>query len=98
STCDPLSLHDALPILRVGVSAATDVTGFGLPGHLRNMLRASGVSATIYADRIPMLPGADALAIAGCIAGGTRRNLEDLAGDVARSEEHTSELQSREKL
>jgi selenide,water dikinase len=70
-------------MLRVGVSAATDVTGFGLPGHLRNLLRASGVSATIYADRIPMLPGADALAVAGCIAGGTRRNLEDLAGDVA---------------
>jgi selenide, water dikinase len=69
-------------MIRVGVSAATDVTGFGLPGHLRNMLRASGVAAEIDAGAVPLLPGAAELAADGCIAGGTRRNLEDLAGDI----------------
>jgi selenide,water dikinase len=70
-------------MLRVGVSAATDVTGFGLLVHLRNMLRASGVSATIDAGAVPLLPGTAELAEAGCISGGTRRNLEDVSGDVA---------------
>jgi selenide, water dikinase len=70
-------------MLRVGVSAATDVTGFGLLGHLRNMLRASGVGATIDPHAVPLLDGAAELAAAGCIAGGTKRNLEDVAPDVA---------------
>jgi selenide,water dikinase len=69
-------------MLRVGVSAATDVTGFGLLIHLRNMLRASGVSATVTAGGVPILPGAAELAAAGCISGGTRRNLEDVSADV----------------
>src|SRR5690606_7185496 len=69
-------------MLRVGVSAATDVTGFGLLGHLRNMLRASGVAATVDAGTVPLLPGTDELAAAGCIAGGTRRNLDDVSADV----------------
>lgn len=79
-------------MLRVGVSAATDVTGFGLLGHLRNMLRASGASAVIHTDAVPLLTGAAELAAAGCIAGGTRRNLADLADDVAW-DESLSELQ-----
>jgi selenide, water dikinase len=70
-------------MIRVGVSAATDVTGFGLPGHLRNMLRASGVAAEISAATVPLLPGAAELAAAGCIPGGTKRNMEDLADDLA---------------
>jgi selenide, water dikinase len=69
-------------MLRVGVSAATDVTGFGLPGHLRNLLRASGVAAELSAGAVPLLPGAAELAAAGSIPGGTRRNLQDLASDV----------------
>lgn len=79
-------------MLRVGVSAATDVTGFGLLVHLRNMLRASGVSATIDAGAVPLLPGADELAAAGCISGGTRRNLADVSPDVLW-DESLSELQ-----
>jgi selenide,water dikinase len=68
---------------RTGVHAATDVTGFGLIGHLRAMLRASGVTARVRASDVPLLPGAQALAAAGNIAGGTRRNLEDASPDVA---------------
>jgi selenide, water dikinase len=67
---------------RVGVSAATDVTGFGLIGHLRSLLRASGVGARIAAAAVPLLPGAERLARDGCVPGGTRRNLEDAAADV----------------
>ncbi|CAN5757622.1 selenide, water dikinase SelD [soil metagenome] len=79
-------------MLRVGVSAATDVTGFGLPGHLRNMLRASGVAAELRSGAVPLLPGAAELAAAGNIPGGTRRNLDDLAPDVVWDPEIT-ELQ-----
>jgi len=70
-------------MLRVGVSAATDVTGFGLLGHLHNLARASGVAAEIRADAVPLLPGAAELAATGAIPGGTRRNLEDSAAYVA---------------
>ncbi|MEJ7602225.1 MAG: AIR synthase-related protein [Kofleriaceae bacterium] len=41
-----------------GVTAATDVTGFGLLGHLRNIVRGSGVGARIALDQLPLLPGA----------------------------------------
>ena len=64
-------------MLRVGASAATDVTGFGLIGHLSSMLRASGVAARLRSSLIPLLPGARDLAAAGHIAGGTKRNLAD---------------------
>ena len=59
-----------------GLRAATDVTGFGLLGHLYKMARASGVTAVIEAGAVPYLEGArDALA-AGFVSGGTRRNLD----------------------
>ena len=61
---------------RVGVTAATDVTGFGLLGHLSEMIRAGGTSAEIEVDRVPVLEGARELAAAGVIPGGTSRNLE----------------------
>ncbi|WP_108664420.1 selenide, water dikinase SelD [Euzebya rosea] len=57
-------------------SACTDVTGFGLLGHLRKMLDASGVAATVWADRAPALPGAVEGIAAGMVSGGTRRNHE----------------------
>jgi len=66
----------------VGVHAATDVTGFGLLGHLHEMVEASGVGARISARAVPVLDGASALAAGGAIAGGTARNLEWLADKV----------------
>lgn len=57
-----------------GVRAGTDVTGFGLLGHLTEMLRSSGVCATIDASTVPILPGALDLAAAGLVPGGTKRN------------------------
>jgi selenide,water dikinase len=61
-------------MVEVGAEAATDVTGFGLLGHLHSMLRASGVSADIDAGGPDLLPGTLELARAGVVAGGTRRN------------------------
>jgi selenide,water dikinase len=60
--------------LAAGVEAATDVTGFGLLGHLHRMLRASGVAGEVDAARVPFLPGAAELAAAGFVPGGTRNN------------------------
>ncbi len=62
--------------LKVGVSAATDVTGFGLIGHLTGMLEASKVAAEIAFEALPILPHAKNLASRGVVPGGTQRNLE----------------------
>ena len=59
-----------------GVHAATDVTGFGLVGHLANLIAASKVGARIDLHRVPFLPGAVELALQGAVPAGTRRNLE----------------------
>ena len=69
--------------LAAGARAATDVTGYGLTGHLGNMARASGVSARIDAARVPLLRGVRALVRAGHVPGGTRRNQEDSADNVS---------------
>ncbi len=59
-----------------GITCATDVTGFGLLGHLFKLARASGVSAVVDAAAVEYLDGArDALAD-GFVSGGTRRNLD----------------------
>jgi len=60
--------------LRAGVLAGTDVTGFGLLGHLRRMLEASGCSARIDAGAVPTLEGVLDLARRDVVPGGTKRN------------------------
>jgi len=69
-------------MLRHGVHACTDVTGYGLVGHLREMAAASGLAARIDPGAVPRLPGVEALIAAGHVPGGTRRNREDVAGAV----------------
>ena len=58
----------------VGPHACTDVTGFSLMGHLYQMMRASGMTATVYASQVPFLSGALKLARQGVAPGGTERN------------------------
>lgn len=67
------------------VTGATDVTGFGLLGHLRKMAVASGVDVEVVAADLPALPGALEALAAGMVSGGTRRNREWVADvlDVA---------------
>ena len=62
--------------LAAGVVCATDVTGFGLLGHLYKLLRASRVSAEIDAAAVPYLDGARDAVAAGFVPGGSLRNLE----------------------
>jgi selenide,water dikinase len=62
--------------IEVGVSAATDVTGFGLVGHLTQMLDASQVAGEVVYESLPILSHAWNLASRGIVPGGTQRNLE----------------------
>ena len=61
-------------MVEAGAEAATDVTGYGLLGHLHFMLAASGVAAEVDASAVPFLPGALELAREGVVPGGTRSN------------------------
>lgn len=71
--------------LEAGVRGATDVTGYGLVGHLQELAAASGVAAEIRAGALPSLPGAGELAREGHVSGGLRRNREftSAAAEVA---------------
>jgi selenide, water dikinase len=62
--------------LEAGARCATDVTGFGLLGHLMKMARASGVSAVVDAAAVPYVDGARESLAAGYVPGGSRRNLD----------------------
>jgi selenide,water dikinase len=73
------------------VHAVTDVTGFGLVGHARELAAGSGTQARLRLDAVPMLPGARELAREGAVPGGTRTNLE-LAAGYARFGEGLSEV------
>lgn len=64
----------AAALRELGPQAVTDVTGFGLLGHLREMCAASGVHARIRGRDLPLLPGVEALAREGLIPGGSHRN------------------------
>ncbi len=75
------------------VDAATDVTGFGLLGHLHRMLVASGTAATVDAGALPLLPGVLDLARADVVPGGTKRNHAYVSphtdwGDLSTPEQH----------
>ena len=65
-------------MIEVGVNACTDVTGFGLLGHLRSMLEASGVAASLRYELTPIMHGAWDLAKRGIAPGGTTRNLDSV--------------------
>ena len=76
TTMTTLNRESAAEARRAGASAATDVTGYGLLGHLHELAKASGVSAVVRAEEVPALP--EVLDLLGGteppIAGGSRRN------------------------
>src|SRR5690625_4576966 len=76
ATMTTLNREAARAALDAGVRAATDITGFGLLGHLHKMCRASGVGAVIDSDRVPLVAGAAEALRDGYVSGGTRRNLD----------------------
>ena len=80
--------------LACGARAATDVTGFGLLGHLHNLASASGVAARVRASAVPVLGFARELAAQGVVPGGTKRN----HAWVAPNAEFSPELAEHERL
>lgn len=91
ATMTELNRDAAQAAVAAGVRAATDVTGFGLLGHLFKMCRASDVGAVIDAAAVPRLGGVDESIAHGYISGGTRRNLDwvrpNLTADDSVSED-----------
>ncbi|GAA2254025.1 selenide, water dikinase SelD [Actinomadura luteofluorescens] len=79
ATMAALNRDASAAALDAGIACATDVTGFGLLGHLYKMARASGVTAVVDAAAVPYLDGARASLRDGYVSGGTRRNLDWVA-------------------
>jgi len=78
----------AAEALQAGATGATDITGFGLLGHLRSMAQASGTDVEVFMSAVPVLPGVEDLAADGLIPGGSRRNL-NWAGEVLTAHDLT---------
>ncbi|QTB98668.1 selenide, water dikinase SelD [Alcaligenes sp. SORT26] len=66
-----------------GVKAMTDVTGFGLLGHLIEMADGSGLTARLNLDHVPLLPGIEYYLEQGCVPGGTQRNFDSYGHRIA---------------
>ncbi|WP_299728542.1 selenide, water dikinase SelD [uncultured Endozoicomonas sp.] len=75
-----------------GVSAVTDVTGFGLLGHLLEVCEGSKVKATIFSDKLPLLPHAEEYRLQGCIPGGTERNFASYGHKAAEISEAQKQI------
>jgi len=74
-------------MLRYSVNACTDITGFGLLGHLREMTKASGMDAEIWLDRLPIIPESWEMAAANIVPGGSLDNMQYVADSVDWSKE-----------
>jgi selenide,water dikinase len=75
-----------------GVQAMTDVTGFGLLGHLVEMADGSGLSARLDYARVPRLPGVERYLAEGCVPGGTLRNYESYGERIGALSEEQRQL------
>lgn len=79
NTMSTLNRAAAAAMTKVGVHAATDITGFGLMGHLKSMVKGSGVAAQVNLHQVPVLPGVWELLEQGIAPGGTGRNRDSVA-------------------
>ncbi len=70
-----------------GVHAMTDVSGFGLLGHLMEMCRGADLGANLYVDKVPLVAAAVPFAQAGILSGAVRRNRESVTGRLAVGED-----------
>lgn len=78
-------------MVAAGVKSATDITGFGLAGHMLGMLKASGAAAKVRFSDVPLLPGVRELAERGVVPGGTRNNLDAFDAQIAWGDGITDE-------
>ena len=90
-TMAALNRPAAEAMMKVGVNSATDITGFGLLGHLKSMVRGSGVAADITLTGVPVLPGVRQLLANGIAPGGTHRNVSSVADVVTWGDGLTEE-------
>ena len=91
-TMRSLNKSAAEAMTEIGVNACTDITGYGLLGHLLEMCKGSNVSATIEFDSMPFMNGVFELAQDGVVPGGTKRNLEFVQHNINPAE-HLLEFQ-----
>ncbi len=77
-----LNKYAAEEMLKFDISTATDVTGFGLMGHLKEVAEASDISVKIYADKVPMFDNTMNLVMQGHVPGGTKNNMDFVSGLV----------------
>lgn len=75
-----------------GVIAMTDVTGFGLLGHLVEICEASNISATIFFDKVPLLPNVEKYRELGCIPGGARKNFASYGSKISEMTQPQREI------
>ncbi|MDQ4038877.1 MAG: selenide, water dikinase SelD [Actinomycetota bacterium] len=94
ATMTDLNRDASIAAVAAGIRAGTDVTGFGLLGHLFKLARASGVTAILDSAAVPVLEGARDAVRAGYVSGGTRRNLDWVGGaaDLSTVDEDTALL------
>lgn len=90
-TMSALNRPAAQAMTRVGVNSATDITGFGLLGHLKSMVKGSGVAAEVNLSAVPVLPGVRDLLERGVAPGGTHRNVSSVNDVVTWDESLTDE-------
>jgi selenide,water dikinase len=81
-TMTSLNAAASAAAVAAGIVSGTDVTGFGLLGHVFKLARASGVTAVIDSAAVPYLDGAREAVREGYVSGGTRRNLDWVAGET----------------
>lgn len=74
------------------VATMTDVTGFGLLGHLSEVCEASNISAKIYFDKVPLLPNVEKYRSMGCIAGGSRKNFLSYGNKISTMTQQQQEI------
>jgi selenide, water dikinase len=79
--------------LELGATSCTDITGFGLLGHLRNLVEAANVAARVRAADVPLIDGVRRFAEEGVVPGGTKRNLQYAAPVTSFAEEVPAVMQ-----
>lgn len=79
-----LNAHAAAVAIQVGATGGTDVTGFGLLGHLGRAAKESKVDVSLNVSNIPILDGVRGLAEAGFVPGGSQRNLRSVESQLHR--------------
>lgn len=88
-----LNRYAAEEMLKFDVSTATDVTGFGLIGHLKEVAEASDINVNIYSDRVPLFSNTMNLVMQGHLPGGTKNNLDFVSGIVEWDKSVSEQMQ-----